>query len=98
MTRAIVYSKDHCPYCTRAKALLRKVGIEYSEHIIGQAGSKPLESNQSWASREELLEKAPTAKTVPQIWVDDEYIGGYTELAAIYDEKSSNHINNYQES
>lgn len=81
---AVIYSKVHCPYCTRAKALLNKLDITYEEHIIGEPGSRVLEENQSWATREELLAKAPDAKTVPQIWVDGEHIGGYTELAARY--------------
>lgn len=81
---AIVYSKIHCPYCTRAKALLNKLDIAYEEHIIGEPGSMDLGSNQSWATREELLVRAPNAKTVPQIWIDGEHVGGYTELAARY--------------
>jgi glutaredoxin 3 len=81
---AVIYSKVHCPYCTRAKALLTKLDITYEEHIIGEPGSRVLEKNQSWATREELLAKAPDAKTVPQIWVDGEHVGGYTEFAARY--------------
>lgn len=92
---AIIYSKDHCPYCTRAKTLMKKMNIEYTEHIIGQPGSKTLEANQSWVTREELLEKAPNAKTVPQIWLDGQHVGGYTELAALLEGKTE--INNYQE-
>lgn len=84
MSTAVIYSKEHCPYCNRAKTLLNKLGISYTEHIIGQPGSRVLEENQSWVTREELLEKAPDAKTVPQIWVDGEHVGGYTELAARY--------------
>jgi glutaredoxin len=60
------------------------MNIQYEEHIIGDPGSKVLEENQIWATREELLEKAPNAKTVPQIWIDGEHVGGYTELAARY--------------
>ncbi len=81
---AVIYSKEHCPYCTRAKTLLTKLGISYTEHIIGQPGSKVLTENQHWTTREELLEKAPDAKTVPQIWIDGDHVGGYIELAARY--------------
>lgn len=84
--KATIYSKENCPYCTRAKALMDKLGIAYEEHIIGQPGSKTLKENQRWTTREELLEKAPNAKTVPQIWVDGEYIGGYTELSVRFPE------------
>lgn len=71
--KAEIWTKDNCPYCVRAKALLQQKGIEYEEHVIGQS-----------ATREQLLERAPHAKTVPQIWLDGNYIGGYTELAAFY--------------
>lgn len=70
---AEIWTKTNCPYCTRAKALFEQKGVEYAERIIGQD-----------ATREELLERAPNAKTVPQIWLDGNYIGGYTELAAFY--------------
>lgn len=80
--KAIIYSKEHCPYCVRAKSLLDKLGIEYDEFIIGDVGSKTLNANQQWATREDLLERAPNARTVPQIWLDGEHVGGYTELAA----------------
>ncbi len=80
--KATIYSKDYCQYCVRAKALLDKLGIEYDEFVIGDAGSKTLNANQQWATREDLLERAPNARTVPQIWLDSEHVGGYTELAA----------------
>lgn len=80
--KAIIYSKEHCPFCIRAKALLDKLNISYDEFVIGEPGSKLLESNQQWATREDLLERAPNARTVPQIWLDGEHVGGYTELAA----------------
>ena len=66
---AIVWSKYHCPYCDQAKALLTQKGIEFEEKKIGDGYTK-----------EELLEAIPTARTVPQIWIDDEYIGGFQEL------------------
>lgn len=88
--KAVVYSKEHCPYCTRAKALLDKIGIPYEEYIIKTSdASKILSENQRWTTREDLLEKAPNARTVPQIWVDGEHIGGYTELAARYHEPTA---------
>lgn len=82
---AVVYSKENCPYCTKAKHLLTKMGVEYTEFIIKQpTSSMELGPNQSWVSREELLAAAPNAKTVPQIWLDGEYIGGYDSLSARY--------------
>ena len=66
---AIVWSKDNCPYCDQAKALLTQRGIKYEERKIGDG-----------YSREELLEAVPNARTVPQIFLDGNLIGGFTEL------------------
>ena len=71
MTKAIVWSKYHCPFCDQAKALLRQRGIPFEEKKIGDGYTK-----------EELLEAVPTARTVPQIFIDDQLIGGFTELKA----------------
>lgn len=67
--KAIVWSKDACPYCDQAKALLTQRGIEFEERRIGSG----------W-TREQLLEAVPTARTVPQIFLDEELVGGFTEL------------------
>lgn len=71
MTTAVVWSKYHCPYCDQAKALLKMKGIEFEEKKIGDGYTK-----------EDLLEAVPTARTVPQIFLDGELIGGFTELKA----------------
>ena len=67
--KAIVWSKPMCPFCDKAKNLLKTKGIEYEERNIAQG----------WKIQD-LLEAAPSAKTMPQVWLDDEYIGGYHEL------------------
>lgn len=67
--KAIVWSKDMCPFCDKAKALLKLKGIEYEERNINKDYTK-----------EQLLEAVPNARTVPQIFLDDELVGGYTEL------------------
>ena len=67
--KAIIRSKYHCPYCDQAKALLRQKGIAFEEKKIGDGYTK-----------EELLEAVPTARTVPQIFINDQLIGGFTEL------------------
>ena len=69
MTKAIVWSKNQCPYCDQAKALLKLKGIEYEERNI----------NDGW-DREDLLAAVPTARTVPQIFLGEEYVGGFNEL------------------
>ena len=67
--KATVWSKYHCPYCDQAKALLKSKGIQFEEKKIGDG-----------YTREELLEAVPGARTVPQIFLDDKLIGGFTEL------------------
>ena len=67
--KAIVWSKYHCPYCDQAKALLTHKGIAFEERKIGDG-----------YTREDLLQAVPTARTVPQIFLDDVLIGGFTEL------------------
>jgi glutaredoxin 3 len=67
--KATVWSKYHCPYCDQAKALLKQKGIEFEERKIGDGYTK-----------EDLLEAVPTARTVPQIFLGEEYVGGFTEL------------------
>ena len=67
--KAIVWSKYQCPYCDQAKALLTQRGIEFEERKIGDG-----------YTREDLLEAVPSARTVPQIFLDGELVGGYAEL------------------
>lgn len=67
--KAVVWSKDHCPFCDQAKNLLKMKGIEFEEKKIGHGYTK-----------EQLLAAVPTARTVPQIFLDDKLIGGFTEL------------------
>lgn len=67
--RAVVWSKYHCPFCDKAKALLQMKGIQFEEKKIGDGYTK-----------EELLEAVPNARTVPQIFLDGKLIGGYTDL------------------
>ena len=69
MTRAVVWSKDACPFCVQAKALLESKGIDYEERNV----------QKEW-TKEQLLEAVPNARTLPQIFLDNAYIGGFTEL------------------
>jgi glutaredoxin len=69
MTKAIVWSKNQCPYCDQAKALLNAKGIQFEEKKVGEG-----------FTREDLLEAVPGARTVPQIFLDGELVGGFTEL------------------
>lgn len=67
--KAIVWSKYNCTYCDQAKQLLKEYNIEFEERKIGDMWTK-----------EDLLEAVPNARTVPQIFLDDEFIGGFNEL------------------
>ena len=67
--KATIWTKDSCTFCVQAKQLLEGKGIEFEERKIGKAWTK-----------EQLLEAVPTARTVPQIFLDEQYVGGYQEL------------------
>jgi glutaredoxin 3 len=69
MARIRMYSTTWCGYCIRAKALLERRGLEYEEIVM----------DDDPAFREKLLEMTGRW-TVPQIFIDDVPIGGYTEL------------------
>ena len=68
-----IFTKMGCGYCFRAKKLLDGKGAEYQEHDITMGG-KP---------REKMLERAPGASTVPQIFIGENHVGGSDELAAL---------------
>jgi len=70
-----IYSKPNCPFCDKALFLAQQVVKEpthtYNKYMLDQD-----------FTREELLEKFPTARTFPQITIDGESIGGFTEFDA----------------
>ena len=69
--KAIVWSKNQCTFCDQTKNLLKSKGIEFEERNIST----------NW-SKDQLLEAVPTARTLPQIFLDDVYVGGFNELRA----------------
>lgn len=73
--KAIVWSKYNCPFCDQAKALLEQKGIPFEERKIGDGYTK-----------EDLLESIPNARSVPQIFLDNAHIGGFTELRKYLEE------------
>lgn len=88
--QAEIYTKTICPFCTRAKKLLNERGISYQEYIISPGMDEESPGpNQFYITRDVLLEKLPSAKTVPQIWLDGEHVGGYEELVAYFEKNSS---------
>jgi len=74
MKKVTVYTSPSCPYCIRAKDLLQRRSIAFEEILI------------SWddeAGWEAMKKKSGGMKTVPQIYIDEKLVGGYTELAAL---------------
>ena len=68
--QVIVYSKPACQFCDKAKALLTQLKIEYTERVV----TKDI-------SLEELFkELGKTVRTIPQIVIDENHIGGFNEL------------------
>lgn len=67
--KAVLWTKYNCQFCDQAKALLKHNNISFEERKIGDGYTK-----------EELLEAVPNARTVPQIFLNDEYIGGFDQL------------------
>lgn len=72
MPKVEIYSTAICPYCVAAKNLLKSRGLDYQEVRVD---TDP-------AARSVMLERSHGARTVPQIFIDGQYIGGYEELAA----------------
>ncbi len=71
MSLAVVWSKNNCIYCTKAKDYLKKKGIQVEERNVEAGGQ--------WTLRE-LQEKVPGARAFPQIFIDGKYIGGYDKM------------------
>ena len=69
MTTAIIWSNIGCHFCEMAKDLLKQKGIEYEERNLAK----------DWKVQD-LLEAVPSARTVPQIFLDDKYVGSYDDL------------------
>ncbi|HEX3754094.1 MAG TPA: glutaredoxin 3 [Rhizomicrobium sp.] len=68
-----IYTSPICPYCMRAKSLLDKKGAAFEEIDVFMDGG----------AREEMLAKSGGARTVPQIFIGDTYVGGCDELYAL---------------
>lgn len=69
MQRITVYTKGYCPYCKAGKALLRERGLPFDEIDVQHDAEKFTE----------MVERSGR-RTVPQVFFDNEHIGGYTDL------------------
>jgi glutaredoxin 3 len=70
--RVEIYTGPHCSYCARAKALLTRKSLAYRELDVSQP-----------TRRDEMLVRLPGARTIPQIFIDGEHIGGCEDLEAL---------------
>jgi glutaredoxin len=68
---AEVWSQTNCPACAEAKRLLAQHGVEVLEKMLG---------NDTGYTKKELIEAVPHARSVPQIFLNGEYVGGLQEL------------------
>ena len=73
MAKVEIYISPWCGYCHSAKKLLDKKGVAYTEYDITMDRAK----------KREMLQRAPGAHTVPQIFIDDRAIGGCDDLFAL---------------
>jgi glutaredoxin 3 len=73
MSNVLIYTKDNCPYCVRAKSLLRAKGHTYSESKIGVD-----------ITTEDFRTIFPDVRTVPYIIINGDKIGGFNELTEWY--------------
>lgn len=74
MKKITIYTKTHCPYCVKAKDLLKRKGATVFEEIN-------IENNENL--REEMMNKSGGRKTVPQIFIGEIHVGGCDDLYAL---------------
>jgi len=68
MPRVVIYTTPYCPYCFRAKALLRSKQVEFEEIDVSDDPARRAE-----------MERLSARRTVPQIFIDAEPIGGFDD-------------------
>ncbi len=73
MPEVIVYTKDYCPYCTKAKALLKQKNVSFTE----------IDITHDEALQKEVVEKSGGRRTVPQIFIGGQSIGGCDDMYAL---------------
>ena len=73
MAKVEMYATAWCPYCARARALLEEKGVDYAEISLDEEPGR----------RPEMIERAHGGRTVPQIFIDGEHIGGCDDMVAL---------------
>ena len=84
MKKVVIYTGDRCVHCVWAMDLLNRKNIKFTEYNI----AKDLEK------REEMLKKSNGAKTVPQIFIGEQHVGGNVELQTLEKEGKLDNILN----
>jgi glutaredoxin 3 len=69
MAKIIIYTTNYCPYCFGAKALLRSKGVEFEEIDVTEDPGRRIE-----------MERLSRRRTVPQIFIDGEPLGGFDDI------------------
>lgn len=80
MTDTVVWSKNNCIWCERAKNLLKQSGIPFEERNI---------QGDNW-TKEQLFEAIPGVRTVPQIFMHGKYVGDFSALEQYYEDHNMN--------
>ncbi len=75
MAEVTIYTTGYCPYCHAAKALLEKKGVAFHE----------IDVTRDPEERARLVSRTGGRRTVPQVFIDGQSIGGYDELAELDD-------------
>jgi glutaredoxin 3 len=73
MASVVLYTSGHCPYCIRAKSLLDKKKVIYQEIRIDLEPTR----------MQEMIERSSGRRTVPQIFINHQHIGGFDDLWAL---------------
>lgn len=73
MANIVIYSSEHCPYCDRAKQLFDQKQLSYTEIRV----------DLDPAQRDIMIERSGGRRTVPQIFINDQHIGGCDDLMAL---------------
>lgn len=73
MAKVEMYTTMWCPYCARARALLERKGVAFTDIDLDEEPGR----------RTEMVQRASGRRTVPQIFIDGEHIGGSDELVAL---------------
>jgi glutaredoxin 3 len=73
MAEVDIYTTMWCPYCARAKALLERKGVAYHEISLDEEPGR----------RAEMVQRSQGGRTVPQIFIDGEHVGGSDDLHAL---------------